>query len=765
MKERIISVFLVLFLMLTMIPVSAFAADVEECTHHTAHDVDCGGMQDAGLCTYVCNECLEKVQAMINDLPDFKDIDEEKRDDVIEQLEAIDVIQQSLSDAARNQIDVEKYNLAAYSLDGVVRIAVAKRYLVEAGMETPDVAFAFYRNDEPVQIVNADGAFCSTADLEITNGTGSGEYYLQPGTYTVREIVEGSWNASMTVNGVAEEDMTFTAEAGDSCQLAFINQRELSITVKAVDAENENLSLRTNFKILDAQRNQVAQTEEAGSEHTFKGLNAGETYSLEAMVPDGYIGPGEITFQLNQDGTINEEETTSGVIENGILLVKFQGTKAIFSVTDNDVDTTLEGIEIKVLEKIEEEEVERASVAVKENTAPETVYGKLDPNGSYIARVTKVPAGYYLPEEKNFELEQGMVDLTFTLVADKVLPVISGVKDGEVYYTTQKITATDDLDENLDVTLNDGLFNGTIPGNPEEQKEYVIVAKDDAGNKASVSFIMNPISTLGDPIKDMTEENVKKEDRETIENVLEKVTGVYDNAGDVATQEEKQALIGIIEKAEALLDRIGKMDETPTLKNYTILEGNGSIYTKESGVTLRFRVDAEYNKFIGIKVDDVDVNAKEFDTASGSTVVTLKNDYLEGLQLGKHKITFLFKDGAAVGEFTVVKVENNNNSNDSGNGNDSGTDNSTEIGPGGSNSNSAGSNDDSNDSGTDKSTEIGPGGGNSNSAGSNDDSNDTEADKKPETGDDSAAWFYIGIMLSSMIAVAGLFVLRRKIDR
>ena len=40
---------------------------------------------------------------------------------------------------------------------------------------------------------------------------------------------------------------------------------------------------------------------------------------------------------------------------------------------------------------------------------------------------------------------------------------------------------------------------------------------------------------------------------------------------------------------------------------------------------------------------------------SGSTVVTLKKDFLQKLSVGKHTITILFEDGQAQGAFKVAE--------------------------------------------------------------------------------------------------------------
>ena len=88
-------------------------------------------------------------------------------------------------------------------------------------------------------------------------------------------------------------------------------------------------------------------------------------------------------------------------------------------------------------------------------------------------------------------------------------------------------------------------------------------------------------------------------------------------------------------------------------KTYDVLEGSGSIWEKGSGKMLTFRCDGPFESFTGIKVDDVLLDASCYQAASGSTIVSLENVYLETLKHGEHTITFLYKDGSASASFTI----------------------------------------------------------------------------------------------------------------
>lgn len=92
--------------------------------------------------------------------------------------------------------------------------------------------------------------------------------------------------------------------------------------------------------------------------------------------------------------------------------------------------------------------------------------------------------------------------------------------------------------------------------------------------------------------------------------------------------------------------------------NYTFLEGaNGSI-ANTSKDNLKFRINAEYSLLNKVYVDNEEVSSDKIITASGSTIITLKNDYLKTLTAGKHTLKVSFTDGKeAITDFEI-KAEN-----------------------------------------------------------------------------------------------------------
>lgn len=94
---------------------------------------------------------------------------------------------------------------------------------------------------------------------------------------------------------------------------------------------------------------------------------------------------------------------------------------------------------------------------------------------------------------------------------------------------------------------------------------------------------------------------------------------------------------------------------TSANSNYKVIEGENSSWIKNTDGTLTFRVNGDFSEFLGIKVDGSWIDSENYIADSGSTVVTLKNEYLKTLSEDKHEITFVYKNGECSTSFEVKK--------------------------------------------------------------------------------------------------------------
>lgn len=93
-----------------------------------------------------------------------------------------------------------------------------------------------------------------------------------------------------------------------------------------------------------------------------------------------------------------------------------------------------------------------------------------------------------------------------------------------------------------------------------------------------------------------------------------------------------------------------------TTPEYKITEGANGTWTQNSDGTLTFRANGDFSKFTGVKVDGTLIDAKNYTAVSGSTVITLKADYLKTLSVGTHKIAVVYTDGECSANFEVKKA-------------------------------------------------------------------------------------------------------------
>lgn len=94
---------------------------------------------------------------------------------------------------------------------------------------------------------------------------------------------------------------------------------------------------------------------------------------------------------------------------------------------------------------------------------------------------------------------------------------------------------------------------------------------------------------------------------------------------------------------------------------YTVTAGADGKWYQKSGKTLSFTASGEYSKFVGVSVDGKRLADSAYTAKSSSTVVTLKNSYLNTLKQGKHTITVHFEDGKAETAFQVLAAKDGTN--------------------------------------------------------------------------------------------------------
>ena len=99
---------------------------------------------------------------------------------------------------------------------------------------------------------------------------------------------------------------------------------------------------------------------------------------------------------------------------------------------------------------------------------------------------------------------------------------------------------------------------------------------------------------------------------------------------------------------------------------YRIIEGaNGSWNKSTDGSgSLEIRGDGAFSKFVNVKVDGIIIDPKNYEVREGSTIITLKPEFLKTLSEGSHTFEIAWTDGTAKTSFTVAMNTSGNNEND-----------------------------------------------------------------------------------------------------
>ena len=108
---------------------------------------------------------------------------------------------------------------------------------------------------------------------------------------------------------------------------------------------------------------------------------------------------------------------------------------------------------------------------------------------------------------------------------------------------------------------------------------------------------------------------------------------------------------------------------SPDPVSYKILDGANSSWTENTDGSLTIRGNGEMTKFQNVKVDGKIVDKENYTVTEGSTIITLKADYLKTLATGDHTFEIVWTDGSATTNFTVAKNKSGDNNKNNNNNN------------------------------------------------------------------------------------------------
>ena len=115
---------------------------------------------------------------------------------------------------------------------------------------------------------------------------------------------------------------------------------------------------------------------------------------------------------------------------------------------------------------------------------------------------------------------------------------------------------------------------------------------------------------------------------------------------------------------------------------YTVLEGENEKFIKNHDKDISVRINADVTLFQKVCIDGKEIDRSNYVVTSGSTIITLKQSYLNKLSIGSHTMKTIFTDGrVAYSTITVMEEDNDKNNVDKENTNIENNTNSTSSNP------------------------------------------------------------------------------------
>ena len=261
-----------------------------------------------------------------------------------------------------------------------------------------------------------------------------------------------------------------------------------------------------------------------------------------------------------------------------------------------------------------------------------------------------------------------ITDIDIEVNVKNTFDVITSVPGGNGTITPSKIDVIEGSKVKITFTPNTGymidkvLVNGiekTVTGN-----EIEITVDEE--KTVEVSYKKIPFTIT---VEEVTGATVNPDGTVTVGYGDDKDFTITANTGyklvKVLVNDVEKALDGNTLKLKNITSNM-KIKVVVEKIEYKVIEGAEQTYTIKEDTEARFRIDADYSLFNNkVYVDNVLVDSSNYTSKSGSTIITLKKEFVDTLSVGEHTLKVVFNDGGeAETTFTIEKKAENNNNNE-----------------------------------------------------------------------------------------------------
>ncbi|MGN0458543.1 MAG: hypothetical protein ACI4IL_06215 [Eubacterium sp.] len=216
----------------------------------------------------------------------------------------------------------------------------------------------------------------------------------------------------------------------------------------------------------------------------------------------------------------------------------------------------------------------------------------------------------------------------------------------------------------VDTTIENGMLNGTIKSssypNDENSFKLIVYATTDDGFSYNVSKTVKIQNEHAGGVATCTESAICDTcgehygELDSSNHNLEKISANNATVTETGNTEYWHCTdCGKYFTDENGTDEITLDDTIISKLPPEIIEGKGQSVTEGESKELTFKSNAAFSDFIRVELDGKTLDAENYTATEGSTIVTLKADYVATLSAGEHTIGIVSESGTATTTFTV----------------------------------------------------------------------------------------------------------------
>ena len=456
---------------------------------------------------------------------------------------------------------------------------------------------------KPTGTISVNAGTVNVSDLEVLyEGTGSTSYSkatapTNAGTYTVTYKVPDT-NANYT----GTFSVAFTIKKAQLDKVTIVKDTfeytgsDITPTLNNV---NSNIEVTGDTKAKNVSNNTITAKITDKTNYEWKdGSNSDLTinWSITQATPDYTVPTGLTGVKGN---TLNDVTLPDRFTWNDASTVLTAGKhtyKATYTPSDTTNYKTITDIDIEVNVKDKFDVI----------TSVDGGNGTITPSKIGVVEGTKVEITF--TPNAGYMIDKVLVNTVETTVTgNKIELTVNEEKDVKVSYKKIPFTVTVKDVDGATITPN-----GAVAVSYGEDKEFTITAN--SGYKL-VKVLVDGTDKTADMVGDTL-----------------KLTNITSNIN-----------------LEVVVEKIV----------YEVTEGANQKYTITKNNEAKFKINADFRLFDGGKVyvDNELVDPKNYTAESGSTIITLKKEFVDTLSVGEHTLKVLFNDGGeAITTFNVAKV-------------------------------------------------------------------------------------------------------------